>query len=149
MAQDEIEKTLQEAEETLKRIEAKTEKMRYDSQRDVLKHFDRIHDHLFLLNTVFITGYIALLQIGTHFSRFILILPFICLAILIYVEHYMKESARKYKDINNINFTIFFAECNRRDSRATIISFFAIILTSFELLYTIYICIFKLQPIWS
>lgn len=47
MAQDEIEKALQEAEETLKRIEAKTEKMRYDSQRDVLKHFDRIHDHLF------------------------------------------------------------------------------------------------------
>jgi len=90
MAQDEIEKALQEAEETLKRIEEKTEKMRYDSQRDVLKHFDRIHDHLFLLNTVFITGYIALLQIGTHFNRFILILPFICLAILIYVEHYMK-----------------------------------------------------------
>ena len=30
MAQDEIEKALQEAEETLKRIEAKTEKMRYD-----------------------------------------------------------------------------------------------------------------------
>ena len=119
--------------------------MRYDSQRDVLKHFDRIHDHLFLLNTVFITGYIALLQIGTHFNRFILILPFICLAILIYVEHYMKESARKYKDINNINLTIFFAECNRRDSKATIISFFIILLTSFELLYTIYICIFRLQ----
>lgn len=141
---NEIEKAFAEAEERIQQIEQKLEQIEYDAQRDVLKHFDRLHDHMFVLNTIFLTGYIALIQMVNEFNRFILILPIVSLAILIYEEHVMKENARKYKNLKSVNLESFFKGCNKRDDRATKISLFVILLTAIEIIYTTYICLFCL-----
>ena len=88
-------KIIEEAEKSLERLSRKIEQLEYDSKRDVLKHFDRLHDKLFMFNTIFITGYFALCQINKEFNSLILLLPFCSLSMLIYIEHFMKEIARK------------------------------------------------------
>lgn len=140
----ELGKEIEEIEERFKRLEQQVEQIQHDAQRDVLKHFDRLNDHLFVLNTIFLTGYIALIQMIHEFNRFILILPILSLAILIYEEHVMKENARKYKNLKNENLEIFFKACDKRDNRATKISLFVILLTAIEIIYTTYICLFCL-----
>lgn len=60
-------KIIKEAEKSLERLSRKIEQLEYDSKRDVLKHFDRLHDKLFMFNTIFITGYFALCQINKEF----------------------------------------------------------------------------------
>ena len=37
-------KIIEEAEKSLERLSHKIEQLEYDFQRDVLKHFDRLHD---------------------------------------------------------------------------------------------------------
>ena len=88
-------KIIEEAEKSLERLSRKIEQLEYDSKRDVLKHFDRLHDKLFMFNTIFITGYFALCQINKEFNSLISLLPFCSLSMLIYIEHFMKEIARK------------------------------------------------------
>ena len=53
-------KIIEEAEKSLERLSRKIEQLEYDSKRYVLKYFDRLHDKLFMFNTIFITGYFAL-----------------------------------------------------------------------------------------
>lgn len=53
-------KIIEEAEKSLERLSRKIEQLEYDPKRDVLKHFDRLHDKLFMFNIIFITGYFAI-----------------------------------------------------------------------------------------
>lgn len=144
MENNKIEQLLAEAEQSLKRLEKKIDQIEYDSGRDILKHFDRLHDKLFMFNTIFITGYFAICQLNKEFNSLILIIPFIALSILVYVEHYMKEIARRQSHgLKAVDLKIHLKETDRKYIKITRVSLVVIIFTALELLYTMYICIFK------
>ena len=138
------EKIIEEAEKSLERLSRKIEQIEYDSKRDVLKHFDRLHDKLFMFNTIFITGYFALCQISKEFNSLILLLPFFSLSILIYIEHFMKEIARKQSyGMFEVNLSEHLKKSEMKYKQVTLLSLLIIVVSALELLYTIYVCIFK------
>ena len=138
------EKIIEEAEKSLERLSRKIEQIEYDSKRDVLKHFDRLHDKLFMFNTIFITGYFALCQISKEFNSLILLLPFFSLSILIYIEHFMKEIARKQSyGMFEVNLSEHLEKSEMKYKQVTLLSLLIIVVSALELLYTIYVCIFK------
>ncbi|MCM1218547.1 MAG: hypothetical protein NC548_29005 [Lachnospiraceae bacterium] len=144
MMERDVEQEIREAEESLHRLEQQIERVEYDANRDVLKHFDRLHDKLFTFNTVFITGYFALCQINKEFNSLILLLPFCALSVLVYIEHYMKEIARRQTHgLREVNLSIHLKETDKKYNKATLKSLLVILFSVMELLYTMYICIFK------
>lgn len=137
-------KIIEEAEKSLERLSRKIEQLEYDSKRYVLKYFDRLHDKLFMFNTIFITGNFALCQINKEFNSLILLLPFCSLSMLIYIEHFMKEIARKQSyGMFEVNLSEHLNKAEKKYGQVTILSLLIIIVSAIELLYTIYICIFR------
>ena len=130
-------KIIEEAEKSLERLSRKIEQLEYDSKRYVLKYFDR-------LPLYFITGYFALCQINKEFNSLILLLPFCSLSMLIYIEHFMKEIARKQSyGMFEVNLSEHLNKAEKKYGQVTILSLLIIIVSAIELLYTIYICIFR------
>ena len=140
----EVEQVIMDAEESLIHLDKKIDRIEYDAGRDVLKHFDRLHDKLFTFNTVFITGYFAICQINKEFNSWILLLPFCALCVLIYIEHFMKEIARRQTHgLREVNLLSYLKETEKKYNKVTWMSLFVILCSCVELLYTMYICIFK------
>lgn len=134
----------EEVERSLERLSRKIEQLEYDSKRDVLKHFDRLHDKLFMFNTIFITGYFALCQINKDFNSLILLLPFFSLSLLVYIEHFMKEVAREQSSgLFEVNLHEHLKKADKKYERVTLLSLLVITISALELVYTIYTCIFK------
>lgn len=134
----------EEVERSLERLSRKIEQLEYDSKRDVLKHFDRLHDKLFMFNTIFITGYFALCQINKDFNSLILLLPFFSLSLLVYIEHFMKEVAREQSSgLFEVNLNEHLKKADKKYERVTLLSLLVITISALELVYTIYTCIFK------
>lgn len=62
--------------------------------KNVLKHFDRIHDKLFSINTMFIAGFFALIKISDNISTSTIMIPVINMIYLIWIEYRMMEKSR-------------------------------------------------------
>jgi len=82
-----IDKELQESLDNARRTE-------YDGVRDVLKYFDRIHDKLFSFNNILIAGYFALTQLSESVSYYLILVPIVNLAFLLFIEYRMMEKSR-------------------------------------------------------
>lgn len=84
---DEMDKNLQE-------IENRMNKREEEGLKNVLKHFDRIHDKLFSLNTMFIAGFFALIKISSNISTTTILIPVLNMIYLIWIEYRMMEKSR-------------------------------------------------------
>ncbi len=85
---------LKEIEEELTEFDERFKKTESDGIKNVLKHFDRIHDKLFTFNNILIAGYFALSQFFVSFSVYGIIIPLLNLALFIFIEYRMMEKSR-------------------------------------------------------
>lgn len=84
----------EESERENKRIEENFERTEIEGLKNVLKHFDRIHDKLFVFNNILIAGFFALSKIETSVSVKTILIPIINLCFLIFIEYEMMEKSR-------------------------------------------------------
>lgn len=84
---EEIEKNIIEIEERMKKSEE-------EGLKNTLKHFDRIHDKLFSINTMFVAGFFALIKISSNISTSTIFIPVINMIYLIWIEYRMMEKSR-------------------------------------------------------
>lgn len=95
-----IEQTIKEFEESFARMKSAEE----DAKKEVVKYFDRIHDKLFAYQLFILAGYISLVAIPSiQISPWWLIIPFICVFRLIYIDWRMMEINRKFSNVTNMS----------------------------------------------
>lgn len=92
---------LDEIEKSMAAIEARMTKREDEGLKNVLKHFDRIHDKLFSINTMFIAGFFALIKISDNISTSTIFIPVANMLYLIWIEYRMMEKSRFEADIKN------------------------------------------------
>lgn len=90
-----------EMDKNIAEIESRMNKREEEGQKNILKHFDRIHDKLFALNTMFIAGFFALIKISNNISTTTILIPVINMIYLIWIEYRMMEKSRFEADIKN------------------------------------------------
>ncbi|MFV5693143.1 hypothetical protein ACM55K_14050 [Flavobacterium sp. LT1R49] len=106
----------------------KTDKIREDGLRNVFKHFDRIHDKLFIFNNILIAGFFGLSKIDNQISVKLIIIPILNLCFLIFIEYEMMEVSRFDATINEQFFENY--KFNKeRISRITLFSLLSILST--------------------
>ena len=69
--------------------------------KNLLKHFDRLHDKLFSFNNILIAGFFALSQIGKNVSPWTIIIPLINLCFLVLIEYRMMNKCRFEAEIKS------------------------------------------------
>jgi len=90
-----------EMDKNVAEIENRMNKREEEGLKNVLKHFDRIHDKLFSLNTMFIAGFFALIKISSNISSTTILIPVINMIYLIWIEYRMMEKSRFEANIKN------------------------------------------------
>lgn len=76
-----------------------------EGKKNILKHFDRLHDKLFTFNNVLIAGYFALAKVFESIFTFEIIIPLINMGFLIIIEYRMMEKGRFESNIGEKNQT--------------------------------------------
>ena len=92
--------------EELKEIDDNFKRIEKEGNLFILRYFDRIHDKLFTFNNILIVGYFALSKLSNSISMFNILIPFINLGILIFIEYRMMEKSifeSKIKTKNDID----------------------------------------------
>lgn len=79
----------------IEQFEKKVEKIKEEAGKNILSHFNRIHDKLFTSNNIFIAGYFALSRVQPDTSILVIIVPLLNLIFLILIEYLMMEKSRK------------------------------------------------------
>jgi hypothetical protein len=78
----------------LEEMEQRHNKMEEEALKNMLKHFDRIHDKLFTFNNILIAGYFTLSKIKNEISVATILIPIANLIILLFIEYRMMEKNR-------------------------------------------------------
>ena len=73
------------SDEKLDKIDDNLRKDEEEGIKNILKHFDRLHDKLFTFNNILIAGYFALSKLINSISPINIIIPIINLGILVYM----------------------------------------------------------------
>jgi hypothetical protein len=81
-------------EKELEQMDERFRKREEEGLKNLLKHFDRIHDKLFMFNNILIAGYFALSKIEKSISLLTILIPISNLAFLIFIEYRMLEKSR-------------------------------------------------------
>ncbi len=84
----------EESEKEQERIEKNLTRTEEEGLKNILKHFDRIHDKLFTFNNILIAGFFALSKLETTISVKTIFIPIINLCFLIFIEYEMMEKSR-------------------------------------------------------
>lgn len=87
--------TEKELDEVFQRFK-KTEE---EGLKNLLKHFDRLHDKLFTFNNILIAGYFALSKLENDISLATILIPIGNLIILLFIEYKMMEKSRFESEI--------------------------------------------------
>lgn len=90
-----------EMDRNLEEIEKRMSKREEEGLKNILKHFDRIHDKLFSINTMFIAGFFALIKISDNISATTILIPVLNMIYLIWIEYRMMEQSRFEADIKS------------------------------------------------
>lgn len=90
-----------EMDKNLAEIENRMNKREEEGIKNTLKHFDRIHDKLFSINTMFIAGFFALIKFSENVSTMTILIPVLNMIYLIWIEYRMMEKSRFEADIKN------------------------------------------------
>ena len=70
--------------------------------KNILKHFDRIHDKLFSFNNILIAGYFAVSKLENKLAIEYILIPIANLVFLIYIEYRMLEKSRLESKITKV-----------------------------------------------
>ena len=98
MSLDEIDELMREAKERERRM---TEQEDHYA-KEITKYFDRIHEKLFGLNNIYIAAYLALIAFKHGIPKVIILVPFINMIMLIYVELRMMKTARMFSNYSQL-----------------------------------------------
>ena len=85
---------IDEMQKEMDQIDARMTKSEEEGLKNMLKHFDRIHDKLFSINTMFIASFFALIKISNNISTSIILIPVLNMIYLIWIEYRMMEKSR-------------------------------------------------------
>lgn len=84
----------EESEREQERIERNFIRTEEEGLKNILKHFDRIHDKLFTFNNILIAGFFALSKLENPIPVKTIFIPLINLCFLIFIEYEMMERSR-------------------------------------------------------
>ncbi|MCL2247126.1 MAG: hypothetical protein FWC10_08480 [Lentimicrobiaceae bacterium] len=129
-----------EIEKSVEKTYASFEKFEEEGKQNILKHFDRIHDKLFTVNTVFIAGFIALIMFS-DVPRSFMLLPIFNMIYLIWIEYRMVAKSRFEASITHKS-KIEIEKWGKSIHKTNLFSFLSIIST---LIVTIVFVYFLLQ----
>jgi hypothetical protein len=85
---------LDEMDRNVREIGERFDRTEQEGLKNLLKHFDRLHDNLFSFNNILIAGFFALSQFGKKVSPWTIIIPLINLCILVFIEYRMMNKCR-------------------------------------------------------
>lgn len=109
--------------------------------KNILKHFDRIHDKLFVFNNILIAGFFALAKIENPIPVKTIFIPILNLCFLIFIEYEMMEKSRFESSIKTQPFDKYVSH-GKRITRTNFYSLLSIIttfgVTAFFLYFLIY-----------
>ncbi|MBB5439176.1 hypothetical protein HDC92_002863 [Pedobacter sp. AK017] len=80
-------------------MDQRWKKTEEEALKNMLKHFDRIHDKLFNFNNILIAGYFALSKLEKEISLATILIPIANLVVLLYIEYKMMEKNRFESEI--------------------------------------------------
>lgn len=89
------------------KIEENFDRTEIEGLKNILKHFDRIHDKLFVFNNILIAGFFALSKIETSVTVKTILIPILNLCFLIFIEYEMMEKSRFEASIKSQPFDKF------------------------------------------
>jgi len=118
----------EESQREQKRIEDNFNRTEQEGLKNILKHFDRIHDKLFTFNNILIAGFFALSKIENTISVKNIVIPILNLCFLIFIEYEMMEKSRFEASIKNQNFDKYDAH-GKRINRTNMYSLLSILTT--------------------
>lgn len=95
-----LDKSDKEREESYQKIKKSEE----EALKNILKHFDRIHDKLFAFNNILIVGFFTLSKLDNSISVKNILIPICNLIFLIYIEYRMMEKNRYESQITERTF---------------------------------------------
>ncbi len=120
----------------------KIEKIKEDATKNILSHFNRIHDKLFTFNNILIAGYFALSRIETDINIKVIMVPLLNLIFLIFIEYLMMEKSRKEAGVNELGLDEFIHFAENKDKKTTLYSLLSIITTLGVFTYFLYLLLF-------
>jgi hypothetical protein len=131
----------EESQRENERIERNFTRTEEEGLKNILKHFDRIHDKLFVFNNILIAGFFALSKIENPIPVKTIFIPILNLCFLIFIEYEMMEKSRFESSIKTQPFDKYDSH-GKRITRTNLYSLLSIIttlfVTSFFLYYLIY-----------
>lgn len=96
---------------------------------NTIKYFDRLHDKLFNLNNLMIAAYIAIIVLpNIKASMYCIIIPFINMIILLYIDYRMLKNYRIQSNITKLNY-LQIMDLQQFSHRTNLISLFSIVTT--------------------
>jgi hypothetical protein len=130
-----------ESQKENERIERNFTRTEEEGLKNILKHFDRIHDKLFVFNNILIAGFFALSKIENPIPVKTIFIPILNLCFLIFIEYEMMEKSRFESSIKTQPFDKYDSH-GKRIVRTNLYSLLSIIttfsVTVFFLYYLIY-----------
>ncbi|MGE8340078.1 MAG: hypothetical protein ACN6OI_03515 [Flavobacterium sp.] len=131
----------EESQREQERIERNFTRTEEEGLKNILKHFDRIHDKLFVFNNILIAGFFALSKIENPIPVKTIFIPILNLCFLIFIEYEMMEKSRFESSIKTQPFDKYDSH-EKRITRTNLYSLLSIIttlsVTIFFLYYLIY-----------
>lgn len=127
----------------IEKFEKKIEKIKEDAGKNILSHFNRIHDRLFTSNNIFIAGYFTLSRIQSDISILVIIVPLLNLIFLIFIEYLMMEKSRKEYGIDDFGIDEFIEFSANKDKRTNHYSLLSLSSTLIVFIYFMYLLILK------
>ena len=126
----------------LSKMDERFRKREEEGLKNVLKHFDRIHDKLFTFNNILITGYFALSKLVNSVPVAAVIVPLINLAFLIWIEYRMMEKSRFESNITERPVGEF-SKYGDAINRTNLYSLLSIVTTAVVTMLFLYFLLFK------
>jgi hypothetical protein len=128
----------EESDKEQERIEKNFTRTEEEGLKNVLKHFDRIHDKLFVFNNILIAGFFALSKLDNLIPLKTIFIPLLNLCFLIFIEYEMMEKSRFEASIKTQQFDKYDIHGKRikRTNLYSLLSIFTtIIVTAFFIFY--------------
>jgi hypothetical protein len=126
----------------IEQFEKKLEKIKEEAGKNILSHFNRIHDKLFASNNIFIAGYFALSRVQPDTSILVIIVPLLNLIFLILIEYLMMEKSRKEYGIEDFDIDELLDFVNKKDLKTNQYSLLSILSTLCVFLFFMYLLVF-------
>lgn len=127
----------------IEKFEKKIEKIKEDAGKNILNHFNRIHDRLFTSNNIFIAGYFALSRIEPKLNILIIIIPLLNLLFLIFIEYLMMEKSRNEYEIETLEIEELIDFVEKKDKKTNLYSLLSLLSTFIVFICFLYLLIFK------